>query len=497
LGIGDLGLAAEYMERGLYDDPNREFSASATYPLGDGRISGEFRRNINPNPRQQDETYVGGKVTIPFQEGGIASLPNNPVLAGQQHMLAYITPEEASTLRAQGGGVTPTGGQYRGPGGIASFGVGKGYSGATFSGAMGQTPGATGDPGHPKSMAVQQAQQQAVADSAPPAPDAPASVDISSMMTPPKTPKLNMALSIAENNAEPSIAAMNKHNLPQMYAQLSKMNPKSTAYASLQGKISKATTAAVADGFSSGAISKMNQVAHMNVEDFMGNVTLALTLGDQEFTAFDIANMSDAEFSALSANPATGVKGDPKSPLGMAVLGLSKPLMTMLAPPLSLPMTGLSAIYGFANPDEPSFGLMGLAEQALGTTLGEVAGDVSEAIGLGRTPLSDLSEAIGLDAVTGYIGDQFSSTDSAPPALDAGAVQGQDAVYGGQPSNLGPGISLPLPAGIPSVEIGLQVPPTASEVLTGPLPHYTAEQLATQTGVTVAQAQQYLDSLLT
>ena len=56
-----------------------------------------------------------------FAEGGIASLPKSPVLGGQQHMLAYITPEEASTLRAQGGGVTPDGGQYTGPGGIASF----------------------------------------------------------------------------------------------------------------------------------------------------------------------------------------------------------------------------------------------------------------------------------------------------------------------------------------------------------------------------------------
>ena len=37
-GIGDLGLTAEYMERGLYDDPNSEFSVGATYPLGDGRI---------------------------------------------------------------------------------------------------------------------------------------------------------------------------------------------------------------------------------------------------------------------------------------------------------------------------------------------------------------------------------------------------------------------------------------------------------------------------
>jgi hypothetical protein len=176
LGIGPLGVDLGYIERGLYDDPNREFSASATYPLGDGRVSGEFRRNINPDPRQEDETYVGGNVTIPFQEGGIASLPKNPVLGGQEHMLAYITPEEASTLREQGGGVTPDGGQRRGPGGIASFWTGTpgseaggghgGYGGGMGGGGGGHgafsshVPAAT----IANDVAAQVAQQDAMSD---------------------------------------------------------------------------------------------------------------------------------------------------------------------------------------------------------------------------------------------------------------------------------------------------------------------------------------------
>jgi len=73
-------------------------------------------------------------------------LPKNPVLGGEPHMLAYITPEEASTLRAQGGGVTPDGGQYTGPGGIASFWAPYG-GGQGGHGGYAPTSGGEGDGG--------------------------------------------------------------------------------------------------------------------------------------------------------------------------------------------------------------------------------------------------------------------------------------------------------------------------------------------------------------
>ena len=59
--------------------------------------------------------------------------PKKTTIRGQRHSLAYITAGEAKLLRSSGGGVTPTGGQYRGPDGIPSF----------FSGAPG--PGPSGD----------------------------------------------------------------------------------------------------------------------------------------------------------------------------------------------------------------------------------------------------------------------------------------------------------------------------------------------------------------
>ena len=82
-----------------------------------------------------------------LQQGGLTSLPTRPVLAGQQHELSYITPEEAQLLRQYGGGVTPSGGQYRGPGGVPAFAP-VGRSGITGGKApnigTGHTPGIYG-----------------------------------------------------------------------------------------------------------------------------------------------------------------------------------------------------------------------------------------------------------------------------------------------------------------------------------------------------------------
>jgi hypothetical protein len=294
-----------------------------------------------------------------------------------------------------------------------------------------------------------------------------------------------VALSIAENNAQPSIAALDNNNVPQMYADLSRLNPRSMAYASLQGKISQAMAAAVADGYSSGAISKANQIANMNVPDIFGNVTLALTLGDQEFDAVDIASMSDADFSALSANPATGVKGDPESPLGMAVMGLGTTGLGLLSPALALPTMAIDALSSL-TPGR-STGLMSL----LG--IPGMMNVVGKELGLGETPVSDVKGYMG--DVAGYIGEQTGLSDIDFGAASLG-ISGEPSPYGGRPSNLGPGISLPPPAGIPSVDIGLPVPPTTvTETLEDATSSfYDAQQLADATGATLAQAEEYLAS---
>ena len=463
---GQLGYRVNWNNGGIVDLPRQspkvDVTVSEVLAQSNTKTPDFMAPVLLPNPQ-------------PFQQGGIASLPENPVLAGQEHMLAYITPEEASTLRAQGGGVTPTGGQYRGPGGIASFpfgaeGVGHGVSTAAFGGhaSMGNL-----------------------------------SVDPYSMMTPPKTKQLDMlakntqevAETVANKRAEDSVKALEKHEVNKKLQAVTRIPEGTLAHSEAKDAYSAAMGKAKADGYSSGAIGKANQVANMNKKDFMGNQTLALIdPSGKRHTAIDIAHMSDTAFSALSANPATQVEGDPKSPLGKAVLGFGTTALSMLAPALTPATTAMSVAYGLANPKQPSLGPLGLAEQALGTTLGEVAGDVSQEMGLGRDPLglSDFS-------FTGYIGDLFSPADAveaAPPAADAGAVQGQETVYGGRPSNLGPGISLPPPAEIPSVDIGLPVPPTTATetLLDATSSFYDAQRLADATGVTLAQAEDYLAS---
>ena len=90
-----------------------------------------------------------------LQQGGLTSVPIRPVLGGQPHELSYITPEEARMLRQQGGGVTPTGGQYRGPGGLSAYvdvGTGEGHGGpAAGPGSEGGSTaaGGVGDPSGP------------------------------------------------------------------------------------------------------------------------------------------------------------------------------------------------------------------------------------------------------------------------------------------------------------------------------------------------------------
>jgi len=83
--------------------------------------------------------------------GGLSSIPKRTTLGGQDHMLSYITPQEAQMLRQQGGGVTPTGGQYRGPGGVPAFyGTGQGgeAGNSPFGGGIGAPSGPSGPSGY-------------------------------------------------------------------------------------------------------------------------------------------------------------------------------------------------------------------------------------------------------------------------------------------------------------------------------------------------------------
>jgi hypothetical protein len=176
--------------------------------------------------------------------------------------------------------------------------------------------------------------------------------------------------------------------------------------------------------------------------------------------------------------------GDPNSPLGKAVLGFGTTALGMLSPALTLPSMAIDALSSL-SPGR-STGLMSL----LG--IPGMMNVVGKELGLGETPVGDVKGYMG--DVAGYIGEKTGLSD-----IDFGAatkslgLSGEPSPYGGRPSNLGPGISLPPPAGIPSVDIGLPVPPTATETLEDATSsYYDAQRLADATDTTLAQAEDWL-----
>ena len=80
-------------------------------------------------------------------QGGISSLPMQVDIAGQTHILSYLTPGEQARLRAGGGGIAADGGQIYGPGGVPAFADGAAGGGAGPSGSGGGGAGSGGSGG--------------------------------------------------------------------------------------------------------------------------------------------------------------------------------------------------------------------------------------------------------------------------------------------------------------------------------------------------------------
>ena len=388
-----------------------------------GRELGSFAVTETPSDRAQfapggQRRYEGAEISArqPFQEGGIASLPQNPVLGGQQHMLAYITPEEASTLRAQGGGVTPDGGQYTGPGGIASFmtgmGDGPGQSGlgSTASGGTGSTGTGIGNP-------------------------------FSGYANP------FSGLSNA-SDGDGDGGGSGKNNFDKAVESLLSRNPYGDTHFS----------------------------------PFSNNDTFGDT-GDFAYSAVDL------DGTPVSRNTINAqVEGDPNSVFGQAVSAFGLAALGLLSPALSIPTTVMSLARAAASePGDPPTSVMGLigdqASKAFGyKSASEAANDVASEVGLGDSPVGDVTSVFsGLagDAFSG-LGDAVSNVSLGPPTASTPSVPG------------GPGLP---PVELPASLIPQYAPVTTTEtLLDATSSDYTAEQLAQSTGSTVAQAQAYLDS---
>jgi len=393
----------------------------------------------------------------PFQEGGIASLPNSPVLAGQQHMLAYITPEEASRLRAQGGGVTPTGGQYRGPGGIASFVVGG--STATSSPPSGQaqasTPGNVGTASTSSPPTGLAHGKFGLGD--PPEVDVDARSDAKFKNIVLKFSQYALAKAEAEDKAEygddPSFDTDRRSEVKNAMRR------------------AQIRMRAIRDGFVPGLQSQANLAASIGETDALGNTTLGYidysTM--RRYTRSDIEAMSVHTFNSIfTGNSDISPIGDPKSPLGQAVTGLSTFALSLFSPALTLPTMAIDALSGTGLMGLLSTGYKGL----VGETPEQTFGDVSQEVLGTRTPFGD---------VTGYISNQLGLSDA---VSQIGNVLGTPT-----PSTVttpyspgGPGLPAIQSTGIPPVNIGGFLPTTTETLLDATSSYYDAQQLADATG---------------
>ena len=330
-----------------------------------------------------------------FAEGGIASLPKSPVLGGQQHMLAYITPEEASTLRAQGGGVTPDGGQYTGPGGIAAFaphGKGHGLGGPPDGGVYGGTGGdgdGDGDGGFDASKNPKFTIN-----------------NVPKQFTPPKKTFTTNIRSLFDtkqdvNQFDADVAALALTPVLSLIDEHQQLDPKSLRAQQLAMAISKSKKGLADSGFVSGAISKNNFSLNPGDQDgFFGKVQGLVDPFGNEFSMADISALSPAEFSALSSNASTSVIGDPESPFGRAVTALGTTALGLAAPALS-PALGLM---GLAMDAAGVKGMASLAGDAFGYATDSIYGETAS-----DTSVASHAESADSDSTVGQVGDALSN----------------------------------------------------------------------------------------
>jgi hypothetical protein len=232
---------------------------------------------------------------------------------------------------------------------------------------------------------------------------------------------------------------------------------------------------------------KFNKLSNSQINSIFGKYSGdGLSLHGKEFSKTDIANMTPAEFSALSSNPATSVVGDPNSVFGQAVSAFGLAALSLAAPALSIPTSIMSLAKAAASePGDPPTSVMGFigdqASKALGyKSASEAANAAASEVGFGDSPVSSVTSAF--SGLAGNVGDAVSSASIGPSTASTPSVPG------------GPGLP---PVGTPlfATLVPEYAPVTTTEtLLDATSSDYTAEQLAQSTGATVAQAQAYLDS---
>ena len=301
--------------------------------------------------------------------GGLSSLPKRTTLRGQDHMLSYITPEEARMLRQQGGGVTPTGGQYRGPGGVPAF-LGHGGHAAAQGGNTGNTsPGVFGGGTGSGMFGGTTSNPASAAQAAAAAP--PGTVGLGgSIATPPVSysPYGNINAQIPglkgfDTNA--GIAnSLGMISAAKTFSKLQNVPPFLTFYD--DGKFDiKGYKDALADaGLAEGEVSKANVISNQLSRDkFQGDPSgffgeskgLTDSNTGENFSLGDIANAPPSDFSGTGKFAGSNISptGDANSPFASVVAGITG------LTPIGLAATVMGTV-GEAFSGEPNpFGIQG------------------------------------------------------------------------------------------------------------------------------------------
>jgi hypothetical protein len=416
-----------------------------------------------------------------LQQGGLASLPTRPILGGEQHELSYITPEEAQLLRRHGGGVTPSGGQYTGPGGLPAF-FGHGHGQPNFS------PDTHGKSGFSNVHDMNPYSVQT-------------NVDFS-VESGGKDPQSK------QFNPQETIKSAKRYNLNKKRIADAKAKKKNPLLSYTDDKFNKdpygrrvpfnvkAYKGHLADqGFAEGFFSQTNILGDaLSRDSLVGDPTgffgedqgFLNSKTGESFSIGDIADANPSDFSGTGkfAGSEFGFKGDAFSPFGRLSLGLVD-IIGMVAPPIGLLGNILSVGKLAGLVDLPSIGDVGLmsliGDQFSvgddGETVTSAVSDFGDSVvdSLGLSSIGDaFSSALGLtssDSITNPFGagDQQSNVEAAESdstgfigdALAAIGLTGTDAAPIGQPPNAGggPGIQQ-LPAASEEVVDSIVETPT-------------------------------------
>jgi hypothetical protein len=325
--------------------------------------------------------------------GGLSALPRRTVLGGEEHLLSYITHEEAEMLREEGGGVTPTGGQYRGPGGVPAFIAGPaGLGPDPFGGVASSVPSGYSPYGGVHGNV-------------------------------PGTESFGKGRFGKDTATPASIMSL-----------FSKKDRDDINPASFQAMLDN-PVATMSKGLFGDTHSQVRSALDMGLTDVSIHGIPGSTFGH-------VTGLTPAQ----AANPigipeySRTIAGDPNSVFGLGVQGLAKGLFGLIAPPAITQPYGLASLFGDVTGlfDIPSIGDLALVSM-VGDIAGEVVGDIDFSIGdalgdvFGEDAAQDLSDVYGFftsdipKAIESVAEEAYS--DSVAQAVHDSLFSGEDAPF--------------------------------------------------------------------